>query len=63
MAQIDNYDILFILQKLEEIQAATYSDLPDDTCRATAIGKVLGANTYNKTTLKYVIDKLKNLRA
>jgi len=63
MAQIDNYDILFILQKLEEIQDNTYSDLPEGHETPVAIGKVLGANTYNKTTLKYVIDKLKNLRA
>jgi len=63
MEKITQTDLDKVIQLLQSIQEATRTELSDKEEYPVAVGRVLGANRFNKTQLKYVINMLKGLEA
>ncbi len=63
MEKITQTDLDKVIQLLEQIQEATRTELSDKEEYPVAVGQVLGANRFNKTQLKFVINMLKRLEA
>ena len=62
MEKITQTDLDKVIQLLQSIQEATRTELSEEEY-PVAVGRVLGANRFNKTQLKYVINMLKGLEA
>lgn len=63
MEKITQTDIDRVIQLLQSIQESTKTELNEKEEYPVAVGQVLGANRFNKTQLKFVINMLKRLEA